>query len=90
MSKVDENLLGKLVIKYGLDREQNPKDRNRLWFKLTKEYNDITGGSHPKSKLSKIPTIPFSMSIFIDPLSQAMKSYALRCYALKQSYLKMV
>jgi len=53
MSKVDENLLGKLVIKYGLDREQNPKDRNRLWFKLTKEYNDITGGSHPKSKLSK-------------------------------------
>ena len=53
MSKVDENLLGKLVIKHGLDREQNPKDRNRLWFKLTKEYNDITGGSHPKSKLSK-------------------------------------
>ena len=50
---IDENLLGRLVSKYGLDREANQKVRTRLWFKLTKEYNALTGSSHPKAKVAK-------------------------------------
>jgi len=50
---IDENLLQKMVVKYGLDREQNAKHRTRLWDKLTKDYNRTTDGSFAKAKFVK-------------------------------------
>ena len=50
---IDENLLAKLVDKYGLDKEQNASARARLWFRLTKDYNQITNSSFTKSKIAK-------------------------------------
>ena len=53
MATIDENLLMKLVDKYGLDKEQVTKVRSRLWFKLTKEYNMITDNHVSKAKMVK-------------------------------------
>ena len=53
MSRIDENLLMKLVDRFGLDKEQVSKTRSRLWFKLTKEYNQITDNNISKAKMVK-------------------------------------
>ena len=86
---IDENLLGRLVSKYGLDREANQKARTRLRFKLTKEYNALTGSSHPKAKVAKkwqnvafrikskgLTDPPDASGVTIKPVSRQMPSVA--------------
>lgn len=53
MPYVDEKLLARLVDKYGLERQKNNMGRSALWGKVTKEYNQITGNTHSKARLSK-------------------------------------
>ena len=53
MSFVDESLLSRLVDKFGVDTEEKGPNKTRLWAKITKEYNSITGNSHGKARLSK-------------------------------------
>lgn len=53
MSFVDESLLSKLVGKFGVDKEDKGPTKMRLWAKVTKEYNSITGNSHTKARLNK-------------------------------------
>ena len=53
MSFVDESLLSKLVDKFGVDKEEKGPSKTRLWAKVTKEYNSITGNNHTKARLNK-------------------------------------
>lgn len=53
MSYVDESLLAKIIDKFGVDSQINNATKTRLWAKVTKEYNSITGNSHTKARLSK-------------------------------------
>ncbi len=53
MSFVDDRLLGKLVDKYGLEKEAMTSAKSKLWGKVTREYNQITGNAHTKAKLNK-------------------------------------
>ena len=42
-----------LVNKFGVDKEEKGPNKNRLWAKVTKEYNNITGNGHTKARLNK-------------------------------------
>merc|ERR1712004_193621 len=53
MSYVDEALLSKIIDKLGVDNQTNNATKTRLWAKVTKEYNSITGNTHTKARLSK-------------------------------------
>ena len=53
MSYVDESLLARIIDKLGVDSQVNNATKTRLWAKVTKEYNSITGNSHTKARLSK-------------------------------------
>ena len=39
--------------KFGVDKEEKGPNKNRLWAKVTKEYNNITGNGHTKARLNK-------------------------------------
>ena len=53
MPHVDEGLLSKLVDKFGVDNAEKGPNRNKLWAKVTKDYNAITGNMHTKARLDK-------------------------------------
>lgn len=53
MPHVDEGLLCKLVDKYGIEPVAKGPQRAKLWAKVTKEYNSITGNMHTKARLDK-------------------------------------
>ena len=53
MPHVDEVLLSKLVDKFGVDNAEKGPNRNKLWAKVTKDYNAITGNLHTKARLDK-------------------------------------
>ena len=53
MPHVDEGLLSKLVDKFGVDNASKGPNRNKLWAKVTKDYNAITGNMHTKARLDK-------------------------------------
>lgn len=53
MSFIDESLLSRLVDKFGVDVEEVSANKSRLWQKVTKEYNGITGNCHSKARLNK-------------------------------------
>ena len=36
-----------------MDKEEKGPNKTRLWAKVTKEYNNITGNAHTKARLSK-------------------------------------
>ena len=50
---VDEGLLSKLVNKYGVENASKGPNRAKLWAKVTKDYNSITGNMHTKARLDK-------------------------------------
>ena len=39
--------------KLGVDKEEKGPNKNRLWAKVAKEYNGITGNAHTKARLNK-------------------------------------
>ena len=45
--------LFQLIDKFGVDKEEKGPNKTRLWAKVTKEYNNITGNAHTKARLSK-------------------------------------
>lgn len=53
MVYVDDGLLTKLVDKYGVEKVHGTANKSKLWGKVTKEYNSITGNIHTKGKLCK-------------------------------------
>lgn len=50
---IDDALLSKLVDKYGLEPENGTAAKSKLWAKVAREYNSISGNVHTKARLSK-------------------------------------